>query len=101
MGNRLDLHNKLKTILGSSNVYFQPPESIKMRYPAIVYSLATIKKLPADDLGYLKYRAYMLILIDSNPDSEFVDKILDIPMCSFDRAYAGDNLNHWAFTCFY
>ena len=101
MGNRLDLHNKLKTILGSSNVYFQPPESIKMRYPAIVYSLATIKKLPADDLSYLKYRAYMLILIDPNPDSETVDKILDIPMCSFDRAYAADNLNHWAFTCFY
>lgn len=101
MANRLDLHNKLKTILGSNNVYFQPPESIKMRYPAIVYSLATIKKLPADDLAYLKHRAYTLILIDPNPDSEIVDQILELPMCSFDRAYAADNLNHWAFTIFH
>lgn len=101
MASRLELHSKLKSILGSNNVYFQPPESIKMHYPAIVYSLATIKKLPADDLSYLKYRAYTIILIDQNPDSAFVDKILDLPMCNFDRAYAGDNLNHWAFTIFY
>lgn len=101
MANRLDLHKKLKTILGSNNVYFQPPESIKMRYPAIVYSLATIKNLPADDFGYLRHRAYMVILIDPNPDSEIVDKLLDLPMCRFDRAYAGDNLNHWAFTIFH
>ena len=101
MGNRLNLHEELKTILGSKNVYFQPPETIKMHYPAIVYSLATIKHLPADDLGYLKYRAYLLILIDPNPDSEIVDKILELPKCRFDRAYAADNLNHWAFTVFY
>lgn len=101
MGNRLDLHKTLIDIMGSKNVYFQPPETIKMRYPAIVYSLATIKKLPADDLSYLKYRAYTLILIDPDPDSEFVDKILELPMCTFDRAYAADNLSHWAFTLFY
>ena len=101
MGNRLELHEELKRLLGSETVYFQPPETIKMHYPAIEYSLATIKSIPADDLRYLKYKAYSLILIDPNPDSVFVDKILDFKMCSFNRAYAADNLNHWAFTIFY
>ena len=34
---RNDLQKLLVEVLGSKNVYFQPPESVKMKYPAIVY----------------------------------------------------------------
>ena len=37
MKTRYELHEFLCEILGSRNVYFQPPESVKMKYPAIVY----------------------------------------------------------------
>ena len=35
---REELHELLVSVLGSRNVYFQPPESIRMQYPAIVYA---------------------------------------------------------------
>ena len=43
MRDRLDLHECLCKILNSNNVYFQPPENVRMNYPAIVYSLGTVK----------------------------------------------------------
>ena len=32
MDRRLKLHEELCDILGSRNVYFQPPETVKMKY---------------------------------------------------------------------
>ena len=37
MGQRSDLHEILREIMGNGNVYFQPPSNIQMKYPAIVY----------------------------------------------------------------
>ena len=36
---RVDIQEKFKFLLGSNNVYYQPPANLKMKYPAIVYSL--------------------------------------------------------------
>ena len=38
MADRLDLQGLLEELLESRNVYYKPPESIKMQYPAIRYS---------------------------------------------------------------
>ena len=43
---RLILHDELITLLGSSNVYFQPPTSIKMNYPCIIYKLDDVEYTP-------------------------------------------------------
>ena len=101
MASRLKLQTELEELLGSENVYFQPPSSVKMKYPAIKYSLSNIEIKNADDTSYNNKRVYELILIDSNPDSEFVDKLLQLPYCSFDRFYPSDNLNHYSFTLYY
>lgn len=101
MSSRLDLQAVLKGVLGSRNVYFQPPSSVRMRYPAIVYSRKNIEKRSADDAPYRKLPSYELVLIDKNPDSEFVEKLLDLPYCSYDRHYESDNLNHDVFTIYY
>lgn len=97
MSDRLELHEKLCSILGSRNVYFQPPELVKMEYPAIVYSRNDINSRFANNTLYKSMVAYTLTLIDKNPDSEYVDKILRLPYCSFDRHYKSDNLNHDTF----
>lgn len=47
--------------------YFQPPESIKMNYPAIVYSLDDVDKTYANDGVYLSNRRYAVTVIDSRP----------------------------------
>lgn len=101
MSKRLELHELLCDILGSRNVYFQPPSSLQMVYPAIRYSRSRIEKVHADDSAYKRKIAYELILIDKNPDSVYCDKILELPYCAFDRAYTSDNLNHFTFTIYY
>lgn len=100
MANRLELHSKLVDILGSSNVYFQPPSSVKMSYPAIVYSLGNIRNRRANNDVYSTNKSYELTLVTSNPDNEIVDKLNRLPMCSFDRFYTSDNLNHYVFTLY-
>ena len=39
MAQRLILQSALEAILGSRNVYFQPPSGFQMQYPCIVYTL--------------------------------------------------------------
>lgn len=101
MNRRLELHEKLCAILGSRNVYYQPPESVKMKYPAIVYSRSNIDNLHANDSVYMQSHSYNVIVIDKNPDSDIVTKISQLPKCRFDRHYLADNLNHDSFTIYY
>ena len=101
MASRLNLQATLKSILNNENVYYDPPASIKMHYPAIRYSLNNIDSMAADNLPYSQQKSYKLILIDYNPDSEFVDKLSKLPMCSFGGHYVADNLHHYIFTLYY
>lgn len=101
MASRIELQSLLEDILGSRQVYYQPPESIKMRYPAIVYSLSKVENRPANDSAYLQSRAYDVILIDEDPDSEIADTMTKLPMCRFDRCYRSENLNHFSFTLYF
>ena len=97
MGSRLELQNLLESILGSRNVYYQPPESIKIKYPAIIYSRNNIDNNFADDIVYMQNHTYQIIVIDANPDSKIVNKISKLPMCRYNRHYTSDNLNHDVF----
>lgn len=101
MASRLDLHSKLEQLLGSKNVYYQPPESMKIEYPAIIYRKQDIDTKNADDSTYLKNRCYGVTIIDRLPDNRCIDKLLEWPMCSYDRHYTADNLNHDVLTLFF
>ena len=101
MASRLDLHEILCGVLNSRSCYFQPPSSVRMQYPAIRYSIKDVEKRSADDIAYRKLPCYELILIDKNPDSEFIEKLLDLPYCSYDRHYESDNLSHDVFTLYF
>lgn len=101
MSNRLELHELLCDILGSTNAYFQPPESVKMKYPAIKYSLNDVENNHANDGIYIQSVGYQLVVIDKDPDSEIAKKVSKLSKCSFDRSYTVDNLNHYVFTIYY
>lgn len=98
---RLKLHEELCNILGSRNVYYQPPESIKINYPAIVYSRDNIDNIFANNGVYNQHDAYSITVIDEDPDSEIVREISLMPRCRFNRHFTSDNLNHDVFTLFY
>lgn len=98
---RLELQSVLEEILGSRNVYFQPPESLKLKYPCVLYELSDILVDHADDEVYRKFKQYMITVIDKDPDSELPDKINDLKYCEMDRFYVSNNLNHWVFTLYF
>ena len=101
MANRLDLQAMLEELLGSEEVYFQPPTSVKMQYPAIVYRRYNINNEHADDGVYMQSLEYEVIVIDTDPDSEIVVKVSQLPRCKHERHYTADGLNHDAFKLIY
>ena len=101
MPGRLELQTLLEELLGSENVYFQPPESLKMKYPAIVYGLKDIENTFADDGVYLSKRKYSVTIIDADPDSPIVRKVAALPTVRFDRHFASNNLNHDVFVLYF
>jgi len=98
---RLELDAILREALGSNNVYFQPPSTVKMKYPAIRYSLSNISTSPANNKKYIAQKQYTLTLIAKDPDISAVETLIRLPMCHFDRFYTADNLNHWTFSVYY
>lgn len=94
MTSRLVLQTKLEELLGSRHVYYQPPESLKMEYPAIRYSKNDIRVDRANNNSYSVIDNYEIIVIDKKPDNAVIKKILELPYSSYDRHYVSDNLNH-------
>ena len=91
MGHRLDLSKVLHEVLGSDNVYFQPPPSLKMKFPCIVYERVRINTRFADNSPYQLIDVYQVTHIDTNPDSEVPKKIANLDRCVFERFYVNDN----------
>lgn len=94
MGSRLELQNRLEKLLGNKHVYYQSPENLKMEYPCIRYSKNNIDSKYANNIKYINTNLYTLTVIDRRPDNEVIQKILELPLSSFDRHYVSDNLNH-------
>lgn len=107
MSRRLELHEILCNFIGITesdgdrHVYFQPPESVKLRYPAIVYSFDGAITNHADDTKYLQEPKWMVTVIDKNPESEIAIRVNELSMSSLDRVYKSDNLNHFSFTLYF
>lgn len=99
---REELQDILQAIVGSeNNVYFQPPSDITMTYPCIVYKRNYAKTEHADNDLYSRVKRYQLQVISRDPDSGIPDLVAKLPMCSFDRFYIADNLNHDVFNLYF
>lgn len=101
MGKRLDLQTLLEGLLGSRNVYYDPPESLKMQYDAIRYSRSKIENTFANNAVYKQDDRYEVIAIYKDPDSELPRKISQLPRCTSEGHYVVDNLHHDRFTLYY
>lgn len=95
---RIELGQYLRQVSGlNETVYFQPPPSSKMSYPAIVYIRSDIRNVSADNDIYKQTHHYTIMVIDKNPDSAIVESVSKIPKIRFNRHYTADNLNHDVF----
>lgn len=98
--NREDLKKALRTILGSNEVYFQPPESQKLKYPCIIYELGNYNLIHADNGKHHISDQYNVTLITKLPDETIGKAILELPMSNFNRVFINDGLYHYVFTIY-
>ena len=98
---RLKLQTLLEELLGSDQVYFQPPTNVQMKYPCIVYKRDRADTKFADDNPYHHTQRYQVIVIDRNPDSEVHNQVAALPMCLYNRFYTADNLNHDVYNLYF
>lgn len=101
MASRLELQSKLEELLGNRNVYHNSPESIKMNYPAIKYKKTKIDVKRSNNTLYTKTNCYELIVMDLNSDNPVIEKLLELPYCTYDRHYTANGLHHDVLTLYY
>lgn len=98
---REELHSKFIELLESNNVYYKPPANVRMSYPAIRYDKSRFDVKYADDKIYSKMTCYELTVISKSPDHPVIDKLMEMPYCSYDRHYVADNMDHDVLTIYY
>jgi len=101
MGARLDLHTLLKSLQDDVNVYYQPPPSITMLFPAIVYNRDYQSVHFADNNPYSRQWRWQVTVIDPDPDSLIPDKVAELPLTTYLRHYTTENLNHDIFDIYF
>lgn len=101
MNNRIKLQAELEKILGSRNVYFQPPKNIQMSYPCIVYKRIKFHNQFADSLVYNQQDRYEIVSITKDPESPVTRKLSLFKTIYHDRQYVADGYYHDVFTLYY
>lgn len=94
------LQAELEELLGSKNVYYNPPASIHMNYDAIVFKRARIENTFANNLPYMQANRYEVTTITEDPDAPIIQEISRLPMCAHDRYFIVDNLYHNVFVLY-
>ena len=102
MATRLKLQAELETLLGSENVYYQPPESVKLKYPCIVYSLDPTYTAHADNKNYIMINRYHIKHIYKSISNSLKDRLLQhFMMISHDNEMIADSMYNDDFTLYY
>jgi hypothetical protein len=101
MEKRLMISEKLHELLGSDEVHFQPTESVKLKYPCILYSFEDYRFSRANNGKYLKREHYTVTHIYQSIDENLREQMLSAFMySSFERTYTADGLYHDAYNIY-
>lgn len=106
MDRRLSLDEELRRLqtehLGYQHTYFEPPESTRMQYDAVVYKRSTLNVRRADNKGYIIRDSYDVTVISRDPETPLPVAIQQhFELCAPGRFFVRDNLYHFPFTIFY
>lgn len=100
-GQRLELQTLLEGVLGSGNVYFQPPSNLAIQYPCIVYALDNAKTEFAGNHPYSRTKRYQVTVIDRNANTLIPDDVAQLPLSNLNRVFTADNLHHYVFNLYF
>lgn len=99
---RLDLHEILCSLLGSRNVYFQPPANVKIKYPCFIYHRNAADEKHADNRRYAFKQRYQVTYITKDPDDDIPRLVGEtFEQCRYGSDYTSDNLYHSNFDIYF
>ena len=98
---RVELDRILRATLGTSNVFFDPPESFKLKYPCIVYKFEGYAQRKADNKTYIGLKRYGLTYITQDADDPMPDILEELDYCHLNRNYTSDGLFHHAYDIYF
>ena len=99
---RAELDDKLIEILGSGHVYFDPPESVKLSYPCIVYERSAGDTDFANNMPYRFQVRYSVTIISRDVETSVLAKLaMSLPSIIYDRHFVTDGLHHDVFSVYY
>lgn len=101
MALQTELQTVLEALLGSGNVYFQPPPNVQMSYPCIRYKVSGIDVDRADNIAYRIGTEYEITHIDRNPSSLIPYKLAVMKYSRFKTRFITEGLNHTIFTLYF
>lgn len=102
MGSRLQLQGEFEEILGSTNVYYQPPASVKLKYPCIIYELDPTYIRRADNRLYISMNRYHVKHLFKSLENEKKDVLINhFRMMTHDNRMTADGLYNDDFTLYY
>lgn len=99
---RVDIQEKFKFLLGSDNVYYQPPANLKMKYPAIVYSLDGLDVKRFDNTRLINKNCFSVTHIYRNESENLVETMLkNFEYISFDNRSIVDGIYNDHYTIYW
>lgn len=99
---RSELNAKFKSILGNNNVYFQPPESVKLKYDCIIYKDVTPFLRRANNFVYILQHKYQITYVTSNKSSPIVDQMLhEFQLIDRVNDFVSDGLYHYIYELYF
>jgi hypothetical protein len=99
---RSDLQTILTGLLPTGQkAYFQPPATVQMTYPCIVYERDQMQVTRANNAAYNRTNRYTVTVIDRDPDSDIPGKVAALPLTRYVRSFRADDLNHEVFILYF
>lgn len=104
---RLELQTLLEGMISKyvndsrQQVWFQPPSSVYLTYPCIIYNLSGKDTIHADNLKYRALNKYTVTVIGHDPEFSLLAELEEMQYCSFDRQFSIDGLYHTVYTLYF
>ena len=103
MGRRHDLTELLRAQFPDhvqdpeKRVLFQPPATVKLEYPCIIYKLSDMPTNWSNNLPYHWERCYEMTYITRDAQDPMVEKLIALRETKFERYFSADNLHHFVY----
>lgn len=105
LNRRITFDKKLRQILQDNgldvNIYFEPPRSISVKTPNILYKLDRSKPIYGDNKAYVDIAEYTVIFRTKEPCCIIHNDLLKLGQSSFVSKYTKDGLNHYQYKIYY